>query len=844
MVSTVDAVHLTCWYKLIIAFVCVDEIEVWSDLEDDDSGKETPSEEPPILQENHESNTSSSVLVRWLLTFFLRLQSQFYLADRVLGIIFAFLKAYFLVLGRLYAPCATIGQQLPLTVYMARKVCHRASFHILPVCKRCGTVWTYQDCIEEHGRNRRAKVCSHIDPLGRRKNECSGVLLKTVELASGKKVFYPLMTYCYIDLKTSLQHLLLDPNFTSQCNHWKLLSSSGNELRDVYDGRVWNSFRKFNGSPFLDDDNVYAFMINMDWFQPYKHLTYSVGAIYLSIFNLPRSMRYQLQNICLVGIIPGPSEPELTVNQYIKPLVNDLLILWDSMELEVNLESGIQRKLVRGAIICCSCDLPAGRKLCGFLGHSAHLGCSKCKKYFLSTENGLDYSGFMRQSWVPRSNSSHREDVSKLDQCKSKTARQRMEKALGCRYSSLLDLPYFDPPTMLVIDPMHCLFLGLAKHFLKKALLGRGILSEKDLSIIQSRIDAMRVPSDIGRIPHKIQQAFYSFTADQYKNWVLHYSIISLHGMLSSEILECWRHFVLACRYLCQPILTQNDVKIGDALLLKFCSRTEALFGKDIITPNMHMSCHLRECILDYGPLNHFWLFAFERFNGILGKLPNNNRSIETQMMKRFINDTAVLRTPCPEEFKDDFLQFIPFHQLPAPGGTSEASTTPGGLNSIELPHNSVRSSFNATEMEAINSLISTLYPEHSYQIASTFLKYQTLKLKGKVHGSYRSRSKNSSTVLADLHGETRPARINFFACVSVSSRVSEIHSKVILVSLNWFKSHPQRNVCGKPVTIWECDLFDDCNFLPADKILCRTVTLVDKLNDTVGNVLFVSPYT
>ena len=181
-----------------------------------------------------------------------------------------------------------------------------------------------------------------------------------------------------------------------------------------------------------------------------------------------------------------------------------------------------------------------------------------------------------------------------------------MEKTLGSRYSSLLDLPYFDAPTMLVIDPMHCLFLGIAKHFLKRVLIGRGILSVRDLSLVQNRINVMSVPSDIGRIPYKIEHAFYSFTADQYKNWVMHYSIICLHGMLSSEVLECWRHFVLACRYMCQPVLTRNDIAIGDALLLKFCSRTEALFGKDIITPNMHMSCHLRECVLDYGPLNHF----------------------------------------------------------------------------------------------------------------------------------------------------------------------------------------------------------------------------------------------
>ena len=298
---------------------------------------------------------------------------------------------------------------------------------------------------------------------------------------------------------------------------------------------------------------------------------------------------------------------------------------------------------------------------------------------------------------------------------------------------------------------------------------------------------------------------------------------------------------MLACRYLCQPILTQDDVKIGDALLLKFCSRTEVLFGKDIITPNMHMSCHLRECILDYGPLNHFWLFAFERFNGILGKLPNNNRSIETQMMKRFINDTNVLRAPCQDQFKDDFHHLLPFPRSPC--GTVRADTMQAivGLKLIELPHNSIRSSFDDSEMESINLLMSALHPEKCCEIGFTFCKYHTLQLRGKVYGSYQSRSKNTSIILAELCGETQPARINFFANVSLT--VDGIHSQAILASLNWYKSHPQRHICGKPVTLWEHDLFDECNFLPVDKIMCRTISLIDKLNDTIGNVLFVSPY-
>ena len=58
-------------------------------------------------------------------------------------------------------------------------------------------------------------------------------------------------------------------------------------------------------------------------------------------------------------------------------------------------------------------------------------------------------------------------------------------------------------------------------------------------------------PSDIGRIPHKIRSGFSSFTADQWKNWVMYFSLLSLHDILEGDPLECWRHFVLACRVLC-----------------------------------------------------------------------------------------------------------------------------------------------------------------------------------------------------------------------------------------------------------------------------------------------------
>ena len=75
--------------------------------------------------------------------------------------------------------------------------------------------------------------------------------------------------------------------------------------------------------------------------------------------------------------------------------------------------------------------------------------------------------------------------------------------------------------------------------------------------------------------------------------------------------------------------------------------------GTSIITPNMHLHAHLKQCIADYGPLHEFWAFPFERYNGLLGELPNNKKSIELQMMNRFIQDNSYMSQSMPDTFND-----------------------------------------------------------------------------------------------------------------------------------------------------------------------------------------------
>ena len=116
-------------------------------------------------------------------------------------------------------------------------------------------------------------------------------------------------------------------------------------------------------------------MIKIDWFQPFKLTQASIGAIYLTVLNLPYQTRFKRQNIILLGIILGTSEPTRYINQYLRPFVDELNKLFTGIPMQVH-KIGI--KTVRCILLGVACDMPAGHKASGFLSHLAHLGCTKC----------------------------------------------------------------------------------------------------------------------------------------------------------------------------------------------------------------------------------------------------------------------------------------------------------------------------------------------------------------------------------------------------------------------------------------------------------------------------------
>ncbi|EXX50690.1 hypothetical protein RirG_268450 [Rhizophagus irregularis DAOM 197198w] len=124
----------------------------------------------------------------------------------------------------------------------------------------------------------------------------------------------------------------------------------------------------------------------------------------------------------------------------------------------------------------------------------------------------------MSEWFINRDSAQFCENAFGWRRCNSNAARNRFVKTTGVRWSELLRLLYFDPIQFLSIDPMHCLFLGIAKWIIKRIWVDENILKLETLKEIQKKMNQFQVLADIGRIPGKVEcgEGFANFTADQW----------------------------------------------------------------------------------------------------------------------------------------------------------------------------------------------------------------------------------------------------------------------------------------------------------------------------------------
>ena len=216
---------------------------------------------------------------------------------------------------------------------------------------------------------------------------------------------------------------------------------------------------------------------------------------------------------------------------------------------------------------------------------------------------------------------------------------------------------------------MHNFFLGSSKKMFQLwndlKLFSNGQLKE-----IEERIKSMEVPCDISRLPLRISS---NSVRTRQNNGKIGHSFIQFTALkvFTRQAFQMLANICASMQItICQSVVSRTDLDIAAGLILKFCRSVEALYGKHVITPNIHLNNHLKEVIIDHRPVTSFWCFSFERFNAILGSTTTNKRSVELQLMRKLLISRQLKDMKSPNWYKEEFLG------LCSPSGMSNSDIT------------------------------------------------------------------------------------------------------------------------------------------------------------------------
>ena len=328
---------------------------------------------------------------------------------------------------------------------------------------------------------------------------------------------------------------------------------------------------------------------------------------------------------------------------------------------------------------------------------------------------------------------------------------------------------------------------------------------------------------------------------------------------------------------LCQPLISEHDAKAAHALLLRFCCAFETSYGAYAVTPNMHLHTHLLECILDYGPIYSFWLFSFERYNGLLGSYHTNQRSVEMQVMRKFLLDLKVQELVSTEPF-DTSLQhllrnLLERKQVGSAQGTHELYTQSESASNVHLPQQQISPSadylnltritcvppytmemINPDSVEYLKQAYSTVLPNINLsQVPSLYQCYREIEVGGERIGSTRSRLDRSCFIQAhwvQVGGQIntpptefclRPGIIDYFCQQRLL--VGSSSQSVLMACVRWLQPHPSRSLFGSPHEVWSYNVFEPygpASYMPIQRVHNQFVSC--KIELSGEHVLVVCP--
>ncbi|KAH9913001.1 uncharacterized protein BXZ73DRAFT_93026 [Epithele typhae] len=211
----------------------------------------------------------------------------------------------------------------------------------------------------------------------------------------------------------------------------------------------------------------------------------------------------------------------------------------------------------------------------------------------------------------------------------TKKARKQILDESGKRFSAMDELVGWSPVSSSAVDFMHN-FYGIAKYMFSTLLIDGYLLDTKRWRSLQAVVNSIQWPSCVGRLPNNLGENRGLPKADQWRRWVNIQTTVlwcvwrdendklagseaspiphnaSKRPTFTRDISRIYRLFLYASiaeRILASRQITLDDVKRGHGFIQDLCLFYER-----------------------FGPVYAWWLFAHERFNGILADVNLNGR--------------------------------------------------------------------------------------------------------------------------------------------------------------------------------------------------------------------------
>lgn len=295
-------------------------------------------------------------------------------------------------------------------------------------------------------------------------------------------------------------------------------------------------------------------------------------------------------------------------------------------------------------------DLPVVAKLAGTLGHNAKKPCRFCsitgvyssvRKHYYYPSRFIDETGTLRICYDPAELPTLTEELVKesYDQISNSSGRQLEEirKNTGIKNKSLLfSISTVVPFKSFPIDIMHLLY-NISRDMIRTFVEGEGQpcnISNAQVKYIDSFLSSFitGISSSLAPKPPLLER-YKTWKAEDHKHFVLSCSLLLFENILPVQYLKGWELFVELYDLLCRWSLGNVEVeRIGELSVQFFNFVEEHIFRYSAANLNVckytfHLLLHLKENVLDNGPLSLCSQFWVERYIGSLVSRLNARRT-------------------------------------------------------------------------------------------------------------------------------------------------------------------------------------------------------------------------